>query len=226
VSGALAGWVVERHSGQAGPLHLLADPELPRRTVRVMDVLRPALVLGSSQPAEVVDEVRAAQAGVDIVRRRSGGGAVLVGPGDQTWVDLLVPAGDPLWDDDVVAAARWAGEAWATALDRIDLGPGRVHDGGLARTNWTAMVCFAGLGPGEVTVAGRKVVGLSQRRNRSWIRIQTTALTRWNPRELIDLLVLETPDRQRLADMLGDAAAALRADHEDLVASLLASLPR
>jgi lipoate-protein ligase A len=191
-----------------------------------MAVARPALVLGSSQPDEVVDEGRAAQAGVDVVRRRSGGGAVLVGPGDQTWVDLLVPVGDPLWNDDVVVAARWAGEAWAAALDRMDLGPGRVHDRGLARTEWTALVCFAGLGPGEVTVSGRKVVGLSQRRNRSWIRIQTTAFTRWNPQELTELLALATPDRRRLADELGDFAAALRADPEDLVASLLASLPR
>lgn len=225
MSDAPSGWIVERHSGHASHLHFLVDPELPRRTVRVMEVVQPALVLGSSQVDGVVDEAQVARAGVEIVRRRSGGGAVLLVPGHQIWVDLLVPAGDPLWDDDVVGAAKWAGEAWASALDRLDHGPARVHVGGLVKSAWSALVCFSGMGPGEVTVSGRKVVGLSQRRSRSWIRIQTTTFLRWNPRDLADLLALSAPDRDLVSEVLAAGAAAVQAKPEDLLASLLASLP-
>ena len=40
--------------------------------------------------------------GVAVVRRRSGGGAVLLDPGGVVWVDVVVPRHDPRWDDDVV----------------------------------------------------------------------------------------------------------------------------
>ena len=39
---------------------------------------------------------------MDVVRRRSGGGAVLVGAGEQVWVEVWIPRDDALWDDDVI----------------------------------------------------------------------------------------------------------------------------
>ena len=43
-------------------------------------------------------------------------------------------------------------------------------------------MCFAGVGPGEVLDdTGRKWVGISQRRTRSWIRLQTMAHRVWDP---------------------------------------------
>ena len=47
-----------------------------------------------------------------------------------------------------------------------------VHDGPMAGGRWAELVCFAGLGPGEVLVAGRKLVGISQRRTRHGSRFQ------------------------------------------------------
>ena len=60
-----------------------------------------------------------------------------------------------------------------------------VHRGGLVATPWSRQVCFAGLGPGEVTVAGRKVVGVAQRRTRHGARFQVAALLRWDPAALV-----------------------------------------
>jgi hypothetical protein len=66
------------------------------------------------------------------------------------------------------------GDAWRDAL--IDLGGDpaalRVHRGDMVCTPWSNLVCFAGLGPGEVLVDDRKLVGLSQRRTRHGIRVQ------------------------------------------------------
>ena len=219
-------WSIERREGHAGDLHLLRDPDLPRRIARVLEVDRPAIVLGSAQRLDVVDAARAERAGVEVVRRRSGGGAVLLRPKEQVWIDLLVPAGDPLWHDDVGVAAWWAGEAWATTLDRLGSGPTRVHRGGMLKNAWSDLICFAGLGPGEVTVADHKIVGMSQRRSRAWTRIQTTAFTTWDPSALVHTLAL-TPDERALAlAALIDSAAELPADRTDVVTSLLESLPR
>ena len=57
------------------------------------EVTAPALVLGSTQSAGDADPDRAVKDGYDIVRRRSGGGAVWLAPGAQLWVDVWVPAG-------------------------------------------------------------------------------------------------------------------------------------
>ncbi|MDZ7734039.1 MAG: hypothetical protein U5R31_14075 [Acidimicrobiia bacterium] len=102
------------------------------------------------------------------MRRRSGGGAVLLDPDDvAVWADVVIPAGDPLADDDVGRATHVVGRLWVDVLGTLGV-DARVHTGGLERTDLGRLVCFADLGPGEVTVGGRKVVGISQRRTAWW----------------------------------------------------------
>lgn len=226
MSGPSLSWITERRQGHAGDLHRLPDPDRPLRMARVLDVDRPALVLGSAQQSETVDAARAERSGVEVVRRRSGGGAVLLRPSEQIWIDLLVPAGDSLWNDDVVVAAWWAGEAWAKTIDRLGSGPARVHRGGILKSPWSDLICFAGLGPGEVSVASRKIVGISQRRSREWTRIQTIAFVTFVPDALVDLLALTTDERTLARAAVTDSVSELSADRADVVTSLLESLPR
>jgi lipoate-protein ligase A len=208
-------WRVERLRGGAADLHSgsvsLAAGDQASRAVRVLEATRPALVLGSAQPAAHVDAGRAARAGVEVVRRRSGGGAVIVGPDRLVWVDVLVPAGDPLWDDDIGRAAWWLGEVWIGALADVGVDGAELHRGGLLRRPWSDRVCFAGLGPGEVTVGGSKVVGLAQRRTRAAALFQCAALLEWNPGELLDLLDLGEDERRAGRDELAGVAAGLGA---------------
>jgi len=153
---------------------------------------RAALVLGSTQDPAVADVDAAAAAAVDVVRRSTGGGAVLVAPHAQVWLDLWIPRDDPLWDDDVVRAARFLGRAWATALGTLGASSLAVHEGGATKTAWSALVCFAGRGPGEVARAdeagGAKVVGIAQRRTRAGVRLHASAPLRWEPAPLLRLL--------------------------------------
>ena len=173
---------VHRVRGTATELHQQDVPA--ERGVWVFEVDRPALVLGSTQPA--VDA-----AGIEVVRRRSGGGAVYLEPGGTLWVDVVVPKGDELWDDDVGRATYWLGDAWARAV-----GPdATVHRGPMVRTALSDLVCFAGLGPGEVLVDGAKVVGISQRRTRDRARFQCVAYEIWAPAPLLALLGLDATVR-------------------------------
>ncbi|MCU1448121.1 MAG: biotin/lipoate protein ligase [Acidimicrobiales bacterium] len=185
------------------------------RTARVVEVTDRALVLGSTQP--VVNPP-----GIDVVRRRSGGGAVLVGPGEVVWVDLLVPADDPLWEDDVGRSFHWLGRVWAGALAGLGVTDVAWHDGPLVCTPWCRQVCFAGLGPGEVTVAGRKVVGLAQRRTRAGALFQCAALLRWDPATMADLLALPA----EAIDGLAAAATSVAVDASALQDAFLAALTR
>lgn len=219
------GWLIERSTGSAGAFHARDLPEPPGRRAWVHRVSAPALVLGSTQPWAVADPAAAAQRGVEVVRRRSGGGAVLVEPGGVAWVDVVIGRGDPLWDDDVGRAAHWVGRTWRTALAQRGCHGAQVHTGGLVRTPWSPLACFGGLGPGEVSVAGRKVVGLAQRRTRLGARFQCAALMRWDPSALLDLLHLAPAERpQAEADLSGRAAPA-PGPADALVDAFLAALP-
>jgi lipoate-protein ligase A len=215
---------VERAVGSAGEFHARDLPLPPRRRVQVLEVDRPALVLGSTQPAAHVDAAAAAAAGIEVVRRRSGGGAVLLEPGGAVWVDVVVPPGDPLWHDDVGRAAHWLGDAWVAALAGLGVAA-RAHHGGLVRTPWSDRVCFAGLGPGEVQVAGRKVVGISQRRTRAGARFQCAALRSWDAATVVGLLALTAEERAAAGADLQDVACGLDVPGPALVAALLDALP-
>jgi len=190
------------------------DVERYRRSARRLVVVRAAgldaLVLGSTQPRSLVDGVRAQAEGVAVVRRRSGGGAVRVVPGDPLWVDVWLPRGDPLWHDDVVDAARWVGEWWSSALRAAGARGLSVHAGPSVRGPWSAVACFAGLGPGEVEAEGRKVVGVSQWRSRQGALFQTCAYRLVDPRPLVDLLDPRSAPPEgweALADHLGASVA-------------------
>jgi lipoate---protein ligase len=210
-------WALERSTGSAAEFHARPIPSPARRVVWAFDVDRPAVVLGSAQPARTIDEAQAAARGIAVVRRRSGGGAVLLQPGATLWVDVVVPAADPLWDDDVGRAAWWLGEAWVSALRACGVGGGVVHRGRLVSTRWSAVVCFAGLGPGEVTVHGAKAVGISQRRTREAARFQCAVVHRWDPAVLVSLLNEPRPDADELAPLVREVDVP----DDELLAALL-----
>jgi lipoate-protein ligase A len=177
--------------------------------VWVLEPTDTAVVLGSTQPASVVVP------GTPAVRRRSGGGAVLMEPGGLVWVDVFVPAGDPLWEVDVGRAFLWLGRAWAAVIEG-----GTVHAGALVTTPWSKLVCFAGLGPGEVTVGGAKVVGMSQRRARAGALFQCAALREWRPDRLLDRLALTDGERRRAASDLAGVAGGVDVDPDRLIGQL------
>jgi lipoate-protein ligase A len=215
-------WLVRRLRGDAATLHAEPVPARPARAVWVLEVSAPALVLGSTQGDDVVDADAAAPRDLAVVRRRSGGGVVLVEPSTTAWVDVVVPAGDPLWDDDVGRAAWWVGRAWQAALADLGVVPTEVHEGALACGPLGRLVCFATVGAGEVTTPDRrKLVGISQRRTRSAARFQCAAYSEWRPGLLVDLLRLDAEG----ARAVEGAAAGVGRPPAAIVDAFLRHLP-
>lgn len=183
-----------RSTSTAAEFHAKVVPDPADAEVWLHDITGAALVLGSTQDADVVDVEACRRAGVEVVRRRSGGGAVLLTPGQVTWVDVIVPAGSSGWADDIHAPMVWVGRQLAAVFDELRgdaLGDEAVtvHEGPMITTEWSRVVCFDGVGAGEVLLGGRKLVGISQRRTRHAARLQCCWYSRYDASALVDLLV-------------------------------------
>lgn len=217
-----AGYRIVRSTSTAGDFHARAVPVPASREIWHHDITSPALVLGSTQDRSDVDIEACRRTGVEVVRRRSGGGAVLLEPGAVTWLDVIVPAATRGWSDDVNGPMVWLGNALAEAIHRVtgvdDL---VVHDAAMRSTPWSRLVCFDGLGAGEVVLEGRKLVGISQRRTRDAARLQCCWYSEYDPQRLVALLA---PGGGRPAAMDLTPIATLRADATDAIVGELAAI--
>jgi lipoate-protein ligase A len=208
----------------------LTLPTALHRGVWLLEPIAPAVALGSAQrfagagtPVHGIDahgidahgtDAHGTDAhGIEVVVRRSGGGAVMLEPGISLWMDVVLPRHDPLWDDDVSRSAHWLGQAWVQALASLGV-VAAVHDGPTDRHALARAACFAGLGAGEVVHGGRKLVGISQRRTRDGARFQCVAYTATpNTDLLVDVL----------ADVVGDGLAT--ADLAEVLANTTGVIP-
>ena len=181
---------------------------------------QPALVLGVGQPRDDFDAAACQRAGLPIVRRSSGGTAVLADDGLLN-LDIALPAAHPLGHRDVVRAYAWLGTALARALRhrgwaacaiapeeaRRDTAALRADE----RLGATALrhTCFGGRSPYEVLVAGRKVVGLCQVRRRAGILYQVGILLGFDAARLANLLRGSAAERAAGAARLSRRAGGL-----------------
>ena len=169
---------------------------------------RGALVLGSSQSEELIDADALRRQGLELVKRQSGGGVVLVVPESVVWIDVFIPRDDSLWEDDVGKSALWLGEAWQATLLEFGVAT-EVHRGPYQPGKWGELICFAGRASGEVFLDGKKSVGISQRRTRRGARFQTALARQWDITDLSSLLNLSAEDRARLETETATAAHPL-----------------
>ena len=130
-----------------------------------------AIVVGSGQRD-------VPQTDLPVLRRGTGGGAVVCGTG-YLMLDVVLPRSHPLVLEDVTESYRWLAE-WligALAVDGLRaLPPVEVRGQGEADRAAARLACFAGFGPYELVCAdGRKLVGLAQRRRRHAVLYQAAA---------------------------------------------------
>lgn len=184
---------------------------------------QPVLVLGSRQQFAIVDHDECERSSVGLARRRSGGGAVLVDADQLIWFDVVLTREHPGWSNDVVTSFFWLSERLVTALRTIGI-DGTTYAGPMVNTEWSDLVCFAGLGPGEITVDGKKLVGISQRRTRNVARYQVAVLKRWRPEEILRLFALPTSSYERAMADLAHVATISEVGTADTFDALLTAL--
>jgi lipoate-protein ligase A len=189
--------------------------------VRWYTVTAPALVLGlglRQRADELVDRARCLAAGVEVLERRAGGGAVLL-DAEMVCCTVCVPLPDPRVGDDLTASYRWLGEYFAARLGlrRVEVAEAREDVAALrgrpdAAARLLLGACYGSLSPHEVVDGhGAKVVGLAQVRRRHAALYQVGILLR-DQSPLADLLrVPDDVTREALRDELRRRTAAISA---------------
>ena len=194
---------------------------------------QPAVVLGLAlhrRAASVLDLERCARAGVQVLERRAGGGALLLDEGMLCYA-VAVRLPDPRVPDDVTASYRWLGQHFAARLRGLGVSARLVQvdqaraDVAQHRHDPLGTTCFGVLSPHEVVVGSAKVVGLAQVRRRHAVLFQVGVLLR-DQSSLADLMrVPDERDRETLRQALRERTVGLEAllgrrPLDDLVATL------
>ena len=125
----------------------------------------PTISLGYGQRLDArIDEAAAAALGIGLVRRPTGGSAILhEGPESELTYSVVGGEGDFPGAEDLLGTYRWIGAALCEGLR----GLGTAADMVAVQPSDPASMptfCFARTGSYEIEVAGRKLVGSAQRR--------------------------------------------------------------
>src|SRR5262245_44151503 len=141
----------------------LARPGPP--TLRFFAWAPPAISLGFGQRLDGrVDLTASAAMGIGLVRRPTGGSAILhEGPDLEVTYSVVAGIGDFSGADELLATYRWIGAALERGLRRLGA-PARMVPVQPSDPGAMPAFCFARTGSYELEVDGRKLVGSAQRR--------------------------------------------------------------
>lgn len=151
-------------------------------TLRLFAWSEPWLSIGCLQQVSEVDVSACQRAGIPIVRRSSGGTAVL--HEHTVAFSLAVPPDHPLSVSDIVESYRLLAPPARLALRKIGISAElvRLEEAHRGRPNgFGSAACFAALSPYELVVGSRKLVGNSQLRRRGAILHHAVMMLDFNP---------------------------------------------
>jgi lipoate-protein ligase A len=134
----------------------------------------PCLSLGYAQKTADVDFERVAAMGWDVVRRPTGGRAIL--HADELTYSLMLPDGDPIASGGIIESYRRISGALIAGLQ--SLGIQSQADRRAERENPHGPVCFDTPSHYEITVGGRKLIGSAQMRRKEGV-LQHGSLPLW-----------------------------------------------
>jgi lipoyl(octanoyl) transferase len=133
-------------------------------TVRCFGWRPPAVSLGYGQPLGGIDQAACARLGIGLVRRPTGGSAILhEDPALELTYSVVARRDDFPGADDLLETYRVLGSGLAAGLRRLGV-EAEVVPLVRERPGPAPTFCFARTGAYEIAVGGRKLVGSAQRR--------------------------------------------------------------
>lgn len=122
----------------------------------------PALSLGYNQDSGAFDREAAAAAGLDLVRRPTGGRAIL--HADEITYAVIGTSPGAVFGDSLHAVYMTINRALVAFFRELGI-PAEISDGE-SRPEAQGNICFRSAGRYEISAGGRKIVGSAQRRTR------------------------------------------------------------
>jgi lipoyl(octanoyl) transferase len=139
-----------------------------RPTLRLYAWEPACLSLGYAQPAGDIDRLRLAQVGWDIVRRPTGGKAIL--HTDELTYSVIGPPAEPRLSGSVIESYRRLSEALLVALQELGLPAAAQPEKQLMQDRASeGPVCFEVPSNYEIVVNGKKLVGSAQARRKAGV---------------------------------------------------------
>jgi lipoate-protein ligase A len=138
-----------------------------RPTLRFYGWSPPCLSLGRSQPSSDVNWAACRTDGVDVVRRPTGGKAIL--HTDELTYSVALPLSDPRVEGGVVQAYRRLSEGLLAGLQSLNAPVIQAAGGSSAVGGDPSAVCFETPSSYEIIAGGRKLVGSAQWRARGGV---------------------------------------------------------
>lgn len=187
-----------------------------------------AVIMGCSQRPSDAQTQRSMEAGFPILRRRSGGGAVLAGP----WmlsVTVFIPPEHPVAGQNIIEIFSWLEQIWIDTLLTCGVPCKGVDQQMIDRSKVVSQeqdlkwACYASLSHGEViSDDGRKLVGLAQIRKRKGVALVSGLHLYpcdWN--ELSRIVVGSTEPGLSLEALNSDASSLSGISSERLLPDLI-----
>lgn len=212
-----ATWRLVVHGPARGSWNMAVDEAIARLageghvppTVRFYAWEPPCISLGRHQPITDIDLDRCRTDGVDVVRRPTGGRAIL--HVDELTYSVAGPAEEPRLRGAVMDCYLRLSEGLTRGLTRLGL---MVHKAGPdARAGPdVSAACFEVPSAYEIlTAAGQKVVGSAQVRRREWV-LQHGAIPLWGDvTRLANYLAVDETTRRALKEALSRRATSVSA---------------
>jgi lipoate-protein ligase A len=177
-----------------------------RPTLRFYRWNPPAVSLGRHQPAADVDTARAAALGYDVVRRTTGGRAIL--HTDELTYSVAAPESEPRVAGGVMDAYLRLSNALVAGLHQLGVEADKAGGEVRAGPNVSA-ACFEAPSAYEIVVGGRKLLGSAQSRRAGYVLQHGSLPLVGDIGRLVDVLALDEGTRATLRAELEQRACTL-----------------
>ena len=214
-----ANWRLLLSPAADGPLNMAIDEAIllavaegaSPPTLRFFDWVPPCLSLGYSQPAADADRARLAAFGYDLVRRPTGGRAIL--HTDELTYSVIAPQDEPRVHGGVIESYQQLSAGLLRGLERLGLAVrADPHDDPAHVDAAKGPVCFEVPSNYEITAGTRehprKLLGSAQMRKRGVVLQHGTLPLSGDIARICDVLVFETEEARQHARLRVAARAA------------------
>lgn len=185
--------------------HIGRHESLP--TLRLYAWEPACLSLGSAQPYADVDEVRIKERGWEVVRRPTGGRAIL--HIDELTYSVTAPADEPRLVGSVLESYNRLAGALLQAVQSLGLRV-EMKEGVGGNHNSLNPVCFEVPSAYEITVQGKKLIGSAQARRKEGVLQHGSLPLKGNLARITEALIyVDETDRLNAANRLYERAATV-----------------